>query len=471
MMAIRELKVCLLGDTGVGKSSIVCRFVQDHFDHNISPTIGASFMTKTVPCGNELHKFLIWDTAGQERFHSLAPMYYRGSAAAVIVYDITKQDSFHTLKKWVKELKEHGPENIVMAIAGNKCDLSDISILAMLTSRLWEVPMKDAKEYAESIGAIVVETSAKNAVNIEELFQGISQQIPPLDPHENGNNGAIKLGKQTSQTGPEATSRLEGEPPSEKPVSHHISDSENDYYNVTVVIYLHLLYSELVYGPFTDVVTTNLKLRNPSDRKVCFKVKTTAPRRYCVRPNSGIIDPGSSVVVSVMLQPFDYDPNEKSKHKFMVQTTYAPPNISDMEAVWKEAKPDELMDSKLRCVFEMPNENDKLNDIDASKPAPVLNTSKQDGPMPKPHSVSLNDTETRKLVEECKRLQAEIMKLTDENRHLRDEGLRLRKVAHSDKSGSPTALGLRDNGSNSLPSLLVVIAAIFIGFFLGKFIL
>ncbi|XP_010012043.1 PREDICTED: ras-related protein Rab-31 [Nestor notabilis] len=178
-------------DTGVGKSSIVCRFVQDHFDHNISPTIGASFMTKTVPCGNELHKFLIWDTAGQERFHSLAPMYYRGAAAAVIVYDITKQDSFHTLKKWVKELKEHGPENIVMAIAGNKCDLSDIR----------EVPMKDAKEYAESIGAIVVETSAKNAVNIEELFQGISRQIPPLDPHENGNNGAIKLGKQTSQTG------------------------------------------------------------------------------------------------------------------------------------------------------------------------------------------------------------------------------------------------------------------------------
>nr|XP_035948371.1 ras-related protein Rab-31 isoform X2 [Halichoerus grypus] len=176
-------------DTGVGKSSIVCRFVQDHFDHNISPTIGASFMTKTVPCGNELHKFLIWDTAGQERFHSLAPMYYRGSAAAVIVYDITKQDSFHTLKKWVKELKEHGPENIVMAIAGNKCDLSDIR----------EVPLKDAKEYAESIGAVVVETSAKNAINIEELFQGISRQIPPLDPHENGNNGAIKLGKQATQ--------------------------------------------------------------------------------------------------------------------------------------------------------------------------------------------------------------------------------------------------------------------------------
>ncbi|XP_038195132.1 ras-related protein Rab-31 [Arvicola amphibius] len=190
MMAIRELKVCLLGDTGVREIKHRVSVCPGPFDHNISPTIGASFMTKTVPCGNELHKFLIWDTAGQERFHSLAPMYYRGSAAAVIVYDITKQDSFHTLKKWVKELKEHGPENIVMAIAGNKCDLSDIR----------EVPLKDAQEYAESIGAIVVETSAKNAINIEELFQGISRQIPPLDPHENGNSGGIKLGTQALQT-------------------------------------------------------------------------------------------------------------------------------------------------------------------------------------------------------------------------------------------------------------------------------
>ncbi|MEE6464490.1 hypothetical protein FKM82_006275 [Ascaphus truei] len=117
-------------------------------------------------------------------------MYYRGSAAAVIVYDITKQDSFHTLKKWVKELKEHGPENIVMAIAGNKCDLSDIR----------EVTLKDAREYAECIEALVVETSAKNAINIEELFQGISRRIPPLDPHENGTNGAMKLGRQSLQS-------------------------------------------------------------------------------------------------------------------------------------------------------------------------------------------------------------------------------------------------------------------------------
>ncbi|XP_032875715.1 ras-related protein Rab-31 [Amblyraja radiata] len=190
IMAIRELKICLLGDTGVGKSSIVCRFVQDTFDVNTLPTIGASFMTKTVSCGNELHKFLIWDTAGQERFHSLAPMYYRGSAAAVIVYDITNEESFYTLKKWVKELKEHGPENIVVAIAGNKCDLADIR----------EVTLKDALEYVKFIDAIFVETSAKNAMNIAELFEMISQQIPPLDPAQISSNGAFKVGRHTVQS-------------------------------------------------------------------------------------------------------------------------------------------------------------------------------------------------------------------------------------------------------------------------------
>ncbi|XP_038664602.1 VAMP (vesicle-associated membrane protein)-associated protein A, like [Scyliorhinus canicula] len=226
-------------------------------------------------------------------------------------------------------------------------------------------------------------------------------------------------------------------------------------------------------GPFTDVVTTNLKLKNPADKKVCFKVKTTAPRRYCVRPNSGIIDPGTTVTVSVMLQPFDYDPNEKSKHKFMVQTVYAPPGVGDMEAVWKDAKPEDLMDSKLRCVFELPVDNEKSNDLEASKPAAITNASKPEGPaMPKSASVSLDDTEVRKLMEECKRLQVELVKMTDENRQLRDDGLRLRKAAQSGNPVSSTShVSLRENGSNALPSLLVVIAAIFIGFFLGKFIL
>ncbi|KAF4117921.1 VAMP (vesicle-associated membrane protein)-associated protein A, like isoform X2 [Onychostoma macrolepis] len=221
-------------------------------------------------------------------------------------------------------------------------------------------------------------------------------------------------------------------------------------------------------GPFTDVVTANLKLKNPSDRKVCFKVKTTAPRRYCVRPNSGIIDPGATLIISVMLQPFDYDPNEKSKHKFMVQTIFAPPGATDTEAMWKDVKPDDLMDSKLRCVFELPSENDKVNEMD-SKSAPVLNSSKADGSVA---AKAVDDSEMKKVLEECKRLQTEVSKLNDENRQLKDEGLRLRRFQRSEyvTSNSSSALG-RESKAGSLPSLLVVIAAIFIGFFLGKFIL
>ncbi|XP_029773839.1 ras-related protein Rab-22A [Suricata suricatta] len=176
-------------DTGVGKSSIVWRFVEDSFDPNINPTIGASFMTKTVQYQNELHKFLIWDTAGQERFRALAPMYYRGSAAAVIVYDITKEETFSTLKNWVKELRQHGPPNIVVAIAGNKCDLIDVR----------EVMERDAKDYADSIHAIFVETSAKNAININELFIEISRRIPSADASPPSGGKGFKLRRQPSE--------------------------------------------------------------------------------------------------------------------------------------------------------------------------------------------------------------------------------------------------------------------------------
>ncbi|XP_029816172.1 vesicle-associated membrane protein-associated protein B/C isoform X3 [Manacus vitellinus] len=180
-------------------------------------------------------------------------------------------------------------------------------------------------------------------------------------------------------------------------------------------------------GPFTDVVTTNLKLGNPTDRNVCFKVKTTAPRRYCVRPNSGIIDAGTSINVSVMLQPFDYDPNEKSKHKFMVQSMFAPADTSDMEAVWKEAKPEELMDSKLRCVFELPAENDKPARFRCAQA--IL-------PDPPP-------------------------------KYQEEDGLRMRKVPQPNNPISPSAAAVKDEGLSSRLLALVVLFFVF-GVIIGK---
>ncbi|XP_062387398.1 vesicle-associated membrane protein-associated protein B/C [Sardina pilchardus] len=222
-------------------------------------------------------------------------------------------------------------------------------------------------------------------------------------------------------------------------------------------------------GPFTDVVTANLKLANPTDRNVCFKVKTTAPRRYCVRPNSGVIDAGTSINVSVMLQPFDYDPNEKSKHKFMVQSMMAPPDMGDMEGVWKEAKPEELMDSKLRCMFEMPSDSDKTHEGDSNK---ILSSSllKSESSLPKSASASLDDGEVKKIMDECKRLQLEVQRLREENRQFRDDdGLRRRKTVASSASMSAPGSGtaLREEGLTTRVLAFCVLFFV-IGVIIGK---
>ncbi|KAL5022124.1 hypothetical protein ScPMuIL_001279 [Solemya velum] len=171
-MAQREVKLCLLGDSGVGKSSIVVRFVTDTFRQSLESTIGASFMTKRLNVDGTTYVFQIWDTAGQEKYRSLAPMYYRGSAAAIIVYDVTRETSFQSVKMWIQELKKNGSPNIVLAIAGNKNDLDDLR----------EIDQKDAKEYADQIGAIFVETSALTALNVPELFMSIAKKLPSEDP-------------------------------------------------------------------------------------------------------------------------------------------------------------------------------------------------------------------------------------------------------------------------------------------------
>ena len=140
----REVKVVLLGHQGVGKSSIVLRFVTNNFRQFSESTIGASYMSKLVVVDEKAIKFQIWDTAGQEKYHSLAPMYYRNAAAAVLVYDITKASTFKTLQNWVYELEQRGPKEIALAIVGNKADLS--------AQR--EVEQKTAREYAEEIGGV-----------------------------------------------------------------------------------------------------------------------------------------------------------------------------------------------------------------------------------------------------------------------------------------------------------------------------
>ena len=110
---------------GAGKSSLVLRFVKGQFFDYQESTIGAAFLTQTVAVNDATVKFEIWDTAGQERYHSLAPMYYRGAAAAIVVYDIQSQSSFARAKSWVRELQRQPNAALVMALAGNKADLEE----------------------------------------------------------------------------------------------------------------------------------------------------------------------------------------------------------------------------------------------------------------------------------------------------------------------------------------------------------
>ncbi|XP_025405329.1 ras-related protein Rab-21 [Sipha flava] len=156
----QNFKVVLLGEGCVGKTSLVLRYTEDKFNDKHVSTLQASFVKKKLNLNGRRINLAIWDTAGQERFHALGPIYYRMSNGAILVYDITDEDSFQKVKNWIKELKKMLGSEICLVIAGNKIDLEKDRT----------VSVEDAENYARSVGAVHFHTSAKINSGIEEIF-------------------------------------------------------------------------------------------------------------------------------------------------------------------------------------------------------------------------------------------------------------------------------------------------------------
>ena len=156
-------KLIIIGDTSVGKTNILTKYLRNEFDPNSKSTVGVEFGTKNIEVDNNKIKLQIWDTAGQERYRAITSSYYKGAKGAILVYDITRKSTFENIDKWIPDLKKNGDDDIIMILVGNKSDLEDQR----------QVSEEEGKEKAQNYKIAFLETSAFNGNNIEKAFKDL----------------------------------------------------------------------------------------------------------------------------------------------------------------------------------------------------------------------------------------------------------------------------------------------------------
>jgi len=160
-------KVVLIGDSGVGKSNLLSRFTRNEFNLESKSTIGVEFATKSIHTEGKTIKAQIWDTAGQERYRAITSAYYRGAVGALLVYDMSKRVSYDNVSRWLKELRDHADQNIVIMLVGNKKDLRHMR----------QVQTDEAKEFCKQHKLFFIETSALADSNVNTAFETILREI------------------------------------------------------------------------------------------------------------------------------------------------------------------------------------------------------------------------------------------------------------------------------------------------------
>ena len=160
-----KFKVVVVGDSGVGKTNLIKRFISNEFNLDSKATVGVEFISKNYKINNKIIKIEIWDTAGQERYKSIASAYYKGAKGAMIVYDVTNQTSFNNVDKWYFEIKEKASKNINLMLIGNKTDLNKV------------ISSEDAVNKAKSLNIPIMETSANNSSYVKEAFFDLIKEM------------------------------------------------------------------------------------------------------------------------------------------------------------------------------------------------------------------------------------------------------------------------------------------------------
>jgi len=171
----QKYKLVFLGDQSVGKTSIINRFIFDTFDGKDHPTVGIDFISKTLWYDDKGVKLQLWDTAGQERFRSLIPSYIRDCTVAILVYDITTENSFNSLPKWIEDVRNERGHDVILVIVGNKTDLAEKRAIYKET----------AENFAKEQDTLYMEVSAKQGDNINNLFYSIAGILPGNEANRN----------------------------------------------------------------------------------------------------------------------------------------------------------------------------------------------------------------------------------------------------------------------------------------------